>query len=67
MKQIQKLRGERSQNAIAKELKITKSYYSYIENGNRVPSLAIAIKIAKYYQVPVESLFCIEEDNIRLS
>ena len=67
MKQLRIMRGERPQTEIADALKITSSYYSYIESGHRVPSLALAIRIAEFFQVPVETLFIIEKGNIRLS
>lgn len=51
------LRGNRTQTDVAKDLNIDRSTYAHIENGTRRPSLRLAMKIARYYGVPVEELF----------
>lgn len=33
----------------------------YLERGEYSPSLSLALRIARYFRVPVESLFSLEE------
>lgn len=56
-RRLAELRGDRTQADVAKALHIDRSTYAHIENGTRRPSLVLAIKIARYYGVPVEELF----------
>lgn len=35
---------------------------SQIERGDYSPSVTLALKIAKVFEVPVEEIFCYEED-----
>lgn len=59
MNKLKELRIERNlkQKDIAKELDISTSYYGMIEIGRRRPSLPLAIKLAKFFDLPVEALF----------
>lgn len=43
-----------TQQQAADELKITKASYANIERGARKPSLKIAIKIQKLFQIPID-------------
>ncbi len=52
-----KLRGERTQEAVAKKLKISTSALSAYENGERIPRDSIKIKIAKFYEKSVQEIF----------
>lgn len=56
-KKLVKLRGTRSQEEVAKAVGISASALSMYENGERVPRDEIKIKLAKYYEKSVESLF----------
>lgn len=56
-KKLAKLRGERSQELVARELGISLSAYSKYEHDERVPRDEIKVRIAKYYQTSVESIF----------
>lgn len=56
-RRLVELRGHRTQTDVAKALNIDRSTYAHIENGTRRPSLVMAMKIARYYGVPVEELF----------
>lgn len=47
----------RTQQEVAKSAGINRSYYGLIENGNRNPSLIIAIKIADYLDVDLSQIF----------
>ena len=52
-----KLRGERTQEMVAKKLGISTSALSAYENGDRIPRDSIKIKIAKYYEKTVQEIF----------
>jgi len=56
MNKLKELRIERNlkQKDIAKELDISTSYYGMIEIGSRRPSLPLAIKLSKFFDLSVE-------------
>lgn len=51
------LRGSRSQVEVAKALGISTSALSMYENGERIPRDPIKIRIADYYQTPIQDIF----------
>ena len=53
------LRGERSQEEVAKALGISVSALSMYEQGNRIPRDEVKIRMAEYYGISIESLFFI--------
>lgn len=53
---IVKLRGRMTQQEIADKIGISRSYYSEIEQGV-TPSLEVAIKLARYHGISVESMW----------
>ena len=54
---LRKLRGERSQDEMAKELGITKSSLAMYERNERVPRDEVKLKIAHYFNKSVQELF----------
>ena len=56
-KKLVKLRGEKTQVEVAKDIGISLSALAMYETGNRIPRDEIKIRIAKYYDTTVESLF----------
>ena len=52
-----KLRGKRSQEEVATAVGISKSALSMYENGERIPRDEIKIRLARYYNESVESIF----------
>ena len=56
-KKLAALRGERSQEKVARDLGISVSALSMYEQGNRIPRDEIKIKIAEYYGQTVQSIF----------
>ncbi len=54
---IKKLRGNRSMRAVADACGISKSTLAMYETGQRVPKDEIKIRIAKFFDVSVETLF----------
>lgn len=45
------------QKDVARAIGVTTSYYGMIEVGSRKPSLIIALKLAKFFNIPVEDIF----------
>ena len=45
------------QKDVAKAIGVTTSYYGMIEVGTRKPSLVIALKLAKFFNISVEDIF----------
>ena len=54
---LRELRGNKTQDEIAKDLGITKSAWAMYERGERVPRDEIKVKIAKFFGKSVEELF----------
>jgi putative transcriptional regulator len=56
------LRADRglSRNALADELGIHYQTVGYIERGEYAPSLHLALRIAAFFDVPVEAIFALE-------
>lgn len=52
-----------TQENLAKILGVTRQTISAIEKGTYVPSIQLALKIAKYFKQPVESLFWLSDDD----
>ena len=50
-----------SQSDLAYEIGVSRKTISTIEVGKFVPSTIIALKIAKYFKVPVEEIFWLKE------
>jgi len=53
------LRGNRSQEEVAKALGISVSALSMYEQGNRIPRDEIKIRMAEYYNISLDALFLI--------
>ena len=54
---LRNLRGERSQDEMAKELNITKSSLAMYERNERIPRDEVKIRIAEYFGKTIEELF----------
>jgi len=50
-----------SQSDLAKGIGVSRKTISTIEVGKFIPSTVIALKIARYFQVPVEEIFMLKE------
>ncbi|HCQ5600261.1 helix-turn-helix transcriptional regulator [Clostridioides difficile] len=46
-----------SRNQLGTELGLTSRYIAFLENGERVPSLNTAVKIATYFNTSIEYIF----------
>lgn len=60
---IAMLRSERkiSRRELADALDVHYQTIGYLERGEFNPSLHLALRIAQYFEVPVETLFSLEE------
>ncbi len=52
-----------NQTELAKLAKVSRQTISLIEREEFIPSLLIAVRIARIFQEPVEDIFIIEEDE----
>lgn len=53
-----------NQTQLAKKAGISRQTVSLIERNDFTPSILIAIKIARIFNEPVESIFIIEEEDL---
>jgi putative transcriptional regulator len=62
---IRVLRAERniSQSELAAAIDVSRKTISTVEVGRFVPSTVIALKLARYFGVPVEEIFALAEDG----
>lgn len=56
-KKLIELRKQKTREEVAIDLKISYSALQMYENGERIPRDEIKLKIAKYYNVTVQSIF----------
>ena len=61
IEEIRKERGIR-QEEFAKVLGVSRQTISSLENGRYNPSIQLAFKIARYFDMPIEEVFIYEED-----
>lgn len=61
---IESIRKERGilQEDFAKALGVTRQTISSLENGRYNPSILLAYKIAKFFDMAIEDVFIFEED-----
>ena len=62
---IKKIRKERGikQIKMAEDLDITRQTMTAIENNKYNPSLELALKIIRYFDVPIQKVFMLEEED----
>ena len=60
IEEIRKERGVR-QEELARELGVSRQTISSLENGRYNPSILLAYKIARYFQMSIEEVFCLKE------
>ena len=60
---VQELRKEQkiTQEAFAEGVGVTRQTVIAIEKGNYTPSVLLALKIAKFFKLPVEDIFSIKK------
>lgn len=64
---IRKLRQKHkiTQETLAKELNVSRQTIIAIEKGGYEPTLKLAYLIAKYFNLPIESVFSFHEKDIK--
>lgn len=62
---IRKIRVERGikQITMAEDLQVTRQTMNAIENNKYNPSLELALKIVKYFNIPIDQVFILKEDE----
>ena len=54
---LQKLRGDKSRDEVAKAIGVSVSAIAMYENGERIPRDGIKLKISEYYHKSVQEIF----------
>lgn len=52
-----------NQSELGKMAKVSRQTISLIERGDYSPSITLALRLAKIFEVPVEEIFSCEEDG----
>lgn len=60
IEEIRKARGVR-QEEFARALGVSRQTISSLENGRYNPSILLAYKIARYFDLTIEDVFCFED------
>ena len=63
IEQIRKERGIR-QDEFAKLMGVSRQTISSLENGRYNPSILLAYKIARYFEMTIEEVFLFEEEDL---
>ena len=58
---ILRVTADLSQEELAQALGVTRHSVMAIENGKYLPSIGLALKIARYFGKPLEEIFWLEE------
>ena len=61
---LEKIRKEKgiSQEELAKALEVSRQTIGSLENGRYNPSIILAFKISKYFNMSIEEIFIYEEE-----
>jgi putative transcriptional regulator len=61
---LEKIRKEKgiSQEELAKALEVSRQTIGSLENGRYNPSIILAFKIARYFNMSIEEIFIYEEE-----
>ena len=61
LEELRKLRGIKQED-LATALEVSRQTVGSLENGRYNPSILLAFKIARYFQMSIEEIFIYEED-----
>ncbi len=61
---IRKEKGIRQED-FAKSMGVSRQTISSLENGRYNPSIMLAYKIAKYFEMTIEEVFIFEEEDLK--
>lgn len=59
-------RDEMTQQALADAVGATRQTINALEANRYVPSLLLAMRIARFFSVPIEEVFIIDDEDLRL-
>lgn len=62
LEELRKLRGIKQED-LATALEVSRQTVGSLENGRYNPSILLAFKIARYFQMSIEEIFIYEEEN----
>ena len=62
LEQIRKEHNIR-QEELAEAMAVSRQTISSLENGRYNPSIQLAFKVARYFELPIEEIFLYEEDE----
>ena len=63
IEEIRKERGIRQED-FAKSMGVSRQTISSLENGRYNPSITLAYKIARYFEMTIEEVFVFEEEDL---
>ncbi|WP_311376780.1 helix-turn-helix transcriptional regulator [Anaerococcus lactolyticus] len=63
LEEIRKQKGI-TQEELAKILEVSRQTVGSLENGRYNPSIILAFKIARYFEIAIEDIFIYEEENV---
>ena len=63
IEEIRKQQGIR-QEELAKAMGVSRQTISSLENGRYNPSILLAYKIARYFDMTIEEVFCFEDEDL---
>ena len=64
IEEIRKERGIR-QEEFAKRMGVSRQTISSLENGRYNPSITLAYKIARFFEMTIEDVFVFEEEDLK--
>ena len=62
LEELRKTRGIR-QEELAEALSVSRQTIGSLENGRYNPSILLALKIARYFEMAIEDIFIYEEES----
>ena len=62
-RRLTELRGDKSQEKVARDNDLSLSAYTKYERGERIPRDEIKVRLAKYYGVSVGDIFFTDNDT----
>lgn len=62
LEELRKLRGIKQED-LATALEVSRQTVGSLENGRYNPSIMLAFKIARYFQMSIEEIFIYEEES----
>lgn len=60
---VERAKKNMTQTELGEQVNVSKQTIHSIETGRYVPSTIIALKIARFFAVPVESIFTLEDGD----